>query len=60
MVMVDYGHQGEEAVIYGANFKTICAMGVERRDKGIATLLCRFYDRTVVKKCSVLFCSSVH
>ena len=34
MVMVGYGHQGEEAVIYVAYFKNICAMGVERRDKG--------------------------
>ena len=36
MVMVGYGHQGEEAVIYVAYFKIICAMGVERRDKGSA------------------------
>ena len=28
------GHQDEEAVIYVAYFKIICAMGVERRDKG--------------------------
>ena len=38
MVMVgyEYGHQGEEAVIYVAYFKIICVMGVERRDKGSA------------------------
>ena len=36
MVMVRYGHQGEEAVIYVAYFEIICAMGVERRDKGSA------------------------
>ena len=36
MVMVGYGHQGEEAVIYLAYFKIICAMGVERRDNGSA------------------------
>ena len=34
MVMVGYDHQDEEAVIYVAYFKIICAMGVERRDKG--------------------------
>ena len=27
MVMVGYGHHGEEAVIHVAYFKTICAMG---------------------------------
>ena len=31
MVMVGYGHQGEVAY-----FRIICAMGVERRDKGSA------------------------
>ena len=31
--MVGNGQQGEEAVIYNAYFKIICAMGVERRDK---------------------------
>ena len=36
MVMVGYGHQGEEAFIYVAYFKIICAMRVERRDKGSA------------------------
>ena len=36
MVMVNYGHQGEEAIISVANFKIICAMGVERRDKSSA------------------------
>ena len=36
MVMVGYGHQGEEAVIYVAYFKIICAMGVERLDNGSA------------------------
>ena len=36
MVMVGYGHQGEEAAIYVADFKIICAMGVERRNKGSA------------------------
>ena len=35
MVMVGYGHKSEEAVIYIVYFKIICAMGVERRDKGI-------------------------
>ena len=34
--MVGYGHQDEEAVIYVAYLKIICAMGVERRDKGSA------------------------
>ena len=36
MVMVGYGHKGEEAVIYVAYFKIICAMEVERRNKGSA------------------------
>ena len=36
MVMVGYDHQDEEAVIYVAYFKIICAMAVERRDKGSA------------------------
>ena len=36
MVMVGYAHQGEEAVIYVAYFKVICAVGVQRRDKGSA------------------------
>ena len=36
MVMVGYGHQGEEAVIYVAYFIIVCTMGVERRDKGSA------------------------
>ena len=36
MVMVDYGLQGEEAVIYEAYFEIICAMAVERRNKGSA------------------------
>ena len=36
MVKIGYGHQGEEAVIYVAYFKIICAMEVERRDKGSA------------------------
>ena len=34
--MVGYGHQGEEAVIFVIYFKIICAIGVERRDKGSA------------------------
>ena len=42
MVMVGYGHQGEEAVIY-AHFKIICTMGVERRDKGSALCHNRFF-----------------
>ena len=29
--MIGYGHQGEEAVIYVADFKIVCAMGVERQ-----------------------------
>ena len=32
--MVGYCHQGDEAVIYVAYFKIICAMGVERCDNG--------------------------
>ena len=36
MVMVGYCHQGEEAIIYEAYFNIICAMAVERRDKGSA------------------------
>ena len=40
MVMVGYGHQSEEAVIYiyqtVAYFKIKSAMGVERRDKSSA------------------------
>ena len=36
MAMVGYDQQDEEAVIYGAYLKIICAMGVERRDKGSA------------------------
>ena len=38
MVMVGYDHQdvNVEAVIYVAYFRIICAMGVERRDKGSA------------------------
>ena len=34
MVMIGYDHQDEEAVIYVAYFKIICAMGVQRHDKG--------------------------
>ena len=37
MVMVDYGHQGEEAVIYVAYFKIICARRIGHRDKGSAS-----------------------
>ena len=36
MEMIGNGHQGEEAVVDVAYFKIICAMGVERRDKGNA------------------------
>ena len=36
MVMVGYDHQDEEAAIYVAYFKIICAMEVQRRDKGSA------------------------
>ena len=36
MEMVRNGHQGEEAVIYVAYLKIICAVGVEHRDKGNA------------------------
>ena len=38
MVMVGYDHQdvNVEAVIYVAYFRIICAIGVERRDKGSA------------------------
>ena len=35
MVMVGYGHQGEEAVNY-VTMIIFCAMGEERRDKGSA------------------------
>ena len=38
MLMVGYSHQGEEDVIYVAYFKIICAVGVERREKGSALL----------------------
>ena len=42
MVIVGYGRQGEEAageaVIIVAYFKIICAMGVERSDKGYSAL----------------------
>ena len=50
MLMVGYSHQGEEAVIYVAYFKIICAVGVERRDKGSALfhIICRTY---VVENC---------
>ena len=36
METVGNSHEGEEAVIYVAYFKTICAFGAERRDKGSA------------------------
>ena len=36
MVIVGYGHQDEEAVIHVAYFKIICAMVVERHNKGSA------------------------
>ena len=38
LIMVGYGHQAEEVVIYVAYFKIVCAMGVERRDKRSALL----------------------
>ena len=49
MVMVGYGHLGEEAVIYVAYFKIICAIGVQRRDKGGAIFHIRFYQKTILK-----------
>ena len=42
MVMVGFGHQGEEAVLYVAYFKIICTMGVGRRDKGCALFHIRY------------------
>ena len=36
LIMVGYGHQAEEVAIYVAYFKIVCAIGVERRDKGSA------------------------
>ena len=44
MVMVGYGHQVEEAVIYVAYFKIICAMGVQRHNKGSALFHINFLD----------------
>ena len=47
MVMVGYD-QDEEADIYVANFKIICAMGVESRDKGSALFHIKAFYATFV------------